>query len=78
MVFWSLEQRRKWAREREAAEREREAAAQEQERRAREREKRELTKLLSDLLDAGIVKPDQKLGRWAREQGIDLSKLPPY
>ena len=71
MVFWALEQRRKWAQEREAAERERERQAQ-------EREKRAQIRILSDLLATGIIKPDPDLVRWAREQGIDLGSPPPY
>ena len=82
MVFWALEQRRKWAQEREQREREREAAERERERererQAQEREKRAQTRILSDLLATGIIKPDPDLVRWAREQGIDLGSPPPY
>ena len=83
MVFWALEQRRKWALEREAAEREREAAAQARvdaaraEVRAKTRAETQ-TRLLSKLLAAGIVKPSQDLEQWAQQNGIELRQLPPY
>ena len=64
MVFWALEQRRKRAQEREAATQAREVAAQ--------------TRMMSNLLSAGIVKPDQDLEQWAQENGIELHQLPSY
>ena len=72
MVFWALEQRRKWAQEREAAEQARVAAEQ-----AATRTETQ-TRLLSNLLSAGIVKPSQDLEQWAQQNGIELHQLPPY
>lgn len=66
MVFWALEQRRKRAQEREAATQQRVAAAQAE----------TLVEAVSDLVSAGIIKPDQDLVQWAQEKGIDLDKLP--
>ena len=82
MIFWDLEQRRKWAREREAADREREAAEQAREKAIQEhlaavrRETR--TEVASDLLAAGLVKSEQDLAQWARAKGITLRIPPPY
>lgn len=68
MVFWALEQRRKWAQEREAAEREREAATQARVAAAQ-------TGVVSDLVSAGFIQPDQDLELWAQEKGIALPPL---
>lgn len=71
MVFWALEQRRKRAQEREAATQQRVAAAQDTTR------AETLVETVSDLVSAGIIKPDQQdLVEWAQAKGIDLDKLP--
>ena len=92
MVFWALEQRRKWALEREREEQERERKRQEQlqEIQERERERQEnaarererlrtqaQSEILAELLAAGIIEANPALERWARWKGIDLSQLPP-
>ena len=85
MVFWALEQRRKWALEREREEQEQERKRQEQERErqenaARERERlrtQAQSQILAELLAAGIIEANPALERWARWKGIDLSQLPP-
>ena len=68
MVFWALEQRRKWAQEREAATQARVDAARAEMQ----------TQVLSEFLAAGIVKPDPDLEQWAQQNGIELRQLPPY
>lgn len=92
MVFWALEQRRKWALEREREEQERERKRQEQlqeiqererkrqENAARERERlrtQAKSETIAELLAAGIIEANPALERWARWKGIDLSQLPP-
>lgn len=80
MVFWALEQRRKWAQEREAATQARVDAARAEvraEMQAKTRTETQ-TRLLSKLLSAGIVKPSQDLEQWAQQNGIELRQLPPY
>lgn len=79
MVFWALEQRRKWAQEREQREREREVATQARVAAARAETQAETeTRIMSKLLSAGIIQPDQDLEQWAQENGIELHQLPPY
>ena len=85
MVFWALEQRRKWALEREREQQERERKKQEQERERQENADRERERLrtqaqsqiLAELLAAGIIEANPALERWARWKGIDLGQLPP-
>ena len=85
MVFWALEQRRKWALEREREQQERERKRQEQERQrqenaARERERlrtQAQSEILTELLAAGIIEANHDLKRWAQWKGIDLDQLPP-
>ena len=92
MVFWALEQRRKWALEREREEQERERKRQEQlqEIKEREREKQEnaarerarlrtqaQSEILTELLAAGIIEANHDLKRWAQWKGINLDQLPP-
>ena len=92
MVFWALEQRRKWALEREREEQERERKRQEQlqeiqererkrqENAARERERlraQAKSETIAELLAAGIIEANPALERWARWKGIDLDNLPP-
>ena len=72
MVFWALEQRRKRAQEREAATQQRVAAAR------AETQAETLVEAVSELVAAGIIKPDQDLEQWAQENGIELHRLPPY
>ena len=76
MVFWALEQRRKWAQEREAAAQARVDAARAEVR--AETQTRVLSEMLSEFLAAGIVKPDPDLEQWAQQNGIELRQLPPY
>ena len=33
--------------------------------------------LLTELLDMGIIQPNEELEQWAREKGIPLDKVPP-
>ena len=67
MIFWALEQRRKWSKEREKELQDKlnQGIAQGQ------------TQTLTELLSAGIIEANQDLEQWAREKGIDLDNLPP-
>ena len=67
MIFWALEQRRKWSKEREKELQDKlaQGVAQGQ------------VQTLTELLSAGIIEANQDLERWAREKGIDLDNLPP-
>lgn len=76
MVFWALEQRRKRAQEREAATQQRVAAARAETQ--AETRSETLVEAVSDLVSAGIIKPDQDLVQWAQAKGIDLDKLPSH
>ena len=78
MIFWALEQRRKRAREREQADREQEAAEQAREAAIRHQEAVARSKMIASLMAAGLIKPDQDVAGWARENGIELAILPPY
>ena len=78
MVFWALEQRRKWALEREREEQEQERERQENAARERERLRTQAkSETIAELLAAGIIEANPALERWARWKGIDLSQLPP-
>ena len=71
MIFWALEQRRKWSKEREKELQDKlnqgiaQGMAQGQ------------AQTLTELLSAGIIEANQDLEQWAREKGIDLDNLPP-
>ena len=71
MIFWALEQRRKWSKEREKELQDKlaqgiaEGMAQGQ------------VQTLTELLSAGIIEANQDLEQWARDKGIDLDNLPP-
>ena len=71
MIFWALEQRRKWSKEREKELQDKlnqgiaQGVAQGQ------------AQTLTELLSAGIIEANQDLEQWAREKGIDLDNLPP-
>ena len=71
MIFWALEQRRKWSKEREKELQDKlnqgiaQGMAQGQ------------VQTLTELLSAGIIETNQDLEQWAREKGIDLDNLPP-
>ena len=67
MIFWALEQRRKWAKERE----------KELQDKLNQGVAQGRAQVLTELLSAGIIETNQDLERWAREKGIDLDNLPP-
>ena len=75
MIFWALEQRRKWREERE-------------ERQAKLRDESLAeglatglaagrAQVLAELLVDGIPQTKEALERWAQDRGIPLNKLPP-
>ena len=71
MIFWALEQRRKWSKEREKELQDKlnqgiaQGMAQGQ------------AQVLTELMSEGIPQTKQDLEMWAREKGIDLDNLPP-
>ena len=71
MIFWALEQRRKWSKEREKELQDKlnqgiaQGMAQGQ------------AQILTELLSEGIPQTKQDLEQWARDKGIDLDNLPP-
>ena len=67
MIFWALEQRRKWPEERE----ERQAKLRDEGLAAGR------AQVLAELLAYGIPQTKEALERWAQERGIPLDKLPP-
>ena len=67
MIFWALEQRRKWAKERE----------KELQDKLNQGVAQGRAQVLTELLSAGIIEANQDLDRWAQEKGIDLDNLPP-
>ena len=91
MIFWALEQRRKWSKEREkelqdklaqgiaqgTAEGMAQGIAQGTAEGIAQGMAQGQAQVLTELLSEGIPQTKQDLEQWAREKGIDLDNLPP-
>ena len=91
MIFWALEQRRKWSKEREkelqdklnqgiaqgTAEGMAQGIAQGTAEGIAQGVAQGQAQVLTELLSEGIPQTKQDLEQWARDKGIDLDNLPP-
>ena len=91
MIFWALEQRRKWSKEREkelqdklnqgiaqgTAEGMAQGIAQGTAEGIAQGMAQGQAQVLTELLSEGIPQTKQDLEQWARDKGIDLDNLPP-